>query len=157
MSLAVNTPAHLEKLGLLKSQAKETTTYSLDDGFAIKQNELNYLMQVALDKVRHSTFGSHQLHLHQAYSNSWLNLKITCRLHFCPLLWQSTHGGGIISMDLHLKLSKMSTTIKCHILSEKWKKILAKLVLLLDIEKSELSYCTILQSFLKKLFYCKNT
>ena len=53
MSLAVNTPAHLEKLGLLKSQAKETTTYSLDDGFAIKQNELNYLMQVALDKVRH--------------------------------------------------------------------------------------------------------
>ena len=53
MSLAVNTPAHLEKLGLLKSQAKEATTYSLDDGFAIKQNELNYLMQVALDKVRH--------------------------------------------------------------------------------------------------------
>jgi len=51
MSLAVNTPAHLEKVGLLKSQAEETTTYSLDDGFDIKKNELNYLMQVALDKI----------------------------------------------------------------------------------------------------------
>jgi len=56
MSLAVNTPAHLRKVGLLEKEpesrsADGPTTYDLGDGFSIKPNELNYLMQVALEKI----------------------------------------------------------------------------------------------------------
>jgi len=52
MSLAVNTPDHLQKVGLLKSKAENTaTTFTFEDGSQTNQNELNYLMQVGLEKI----------------------------------------------------------------------------------------------------------
>jgi len=53
MSLAVNTPDHLEKVGLLKpkSENEATAPYTLEDGSKINKNELNYLMQVGLEKI----------------------------------------------------------------------------------------------------------
>jgi len=51
MSLAVNTPVHLQKLGLLDEQSASGSPHDLGDGTTIKRNELNYLMQVGLEKI----------------------------------------------------------------------------------------------------------
>ena len=55
MALAVVTPKHLEKIGLLKKEQLEANEkVELVNGMTISKNDLTYLFSKSLDKVIHN-------------------------------------------------------------------------------------------------------
>ena len=55
MALAVVTPKHLEKIGLLKKEQLESNEkVELVNGHQISKNDLTYLFSKSLDKVKYN-------------------------------------------------------------------------------------------------------
>ena len=58
MALAVVTPNHLEKIGLLKKEQLESNEkVELVNGMKVSKNDLTYLFSKSLDKVQDTQIG----------------------------------------------------------------------------------------------------